>query len=560
MVAGFAGVVWQWRVAESARDAESVARGEADQRIVDLQNAVELVDRSKQFRVLRQLDDAVQCLNEAVRLRPEYRGAWEERGHFHGHFGLWDLALTDRRQAMKLGEPSLSIEWWTYAVLLANAGDRENLGDLAARMRQRFRGSTGVPLLEVVRSSCLMNSAGTDYDQLVKLVQLETPEDTEFPLNAYVRGLAHYRAGQFDQAVTWCGKSVELSQGHTNRWPCYGLNYPVQALAYSRLDRTDDAATAMDHANKWADHWTQQLYDSGIPRWVYLQGEFAWPLPAPDWLEFQTLLHEARHQLHENPASIDPRWLAIRARSFAALGRIDDAIREYQSALTLSRDDAQLTIELHRSLAIAAARRAEYPRAAIEFGNASHLLPDDALLLQYHAQAHLYAGNVNAYRRLCRKMLRRFAATQDPEAAARVVHTCAQQDDSLPNMKELLPLSKIGARAWPGGEWLQGATCVRTGQYAEALRYFQQAELRHVPRPRDMCFKAIAYHYLGQAEQSERCLQDARDWMRHADRVRLPVTDVSVPTWGPWYEPTESKALLAEAESLRSTSAPRHFD
>lgn len=39
--------------------------------------------------------------------------------------GLWDLALTDWRQAMKLDVPPLAVHWWEYAVLMAFADDRQ---------------------------------------------------------------------------------------------------------------------------------------------------------------------------------------------------------------------------------------------------------------------------------------------------------------------------------------------------------------------------------------------------------------------------------------------------
>jgi Flp pilus assembly protein TadD len=161
-----------------------------------------------------------------------------------------------------------------------------------------------------------------------------------------------------------------------------------------------------------------------------------------------------------------------------------------------------------------------------------------------------------AYRQTCQEMMDRFKATENPETAARVVHTWMMQADSRLHVSDLLRLSAVASKAWPGGEWLQAVTCVRAGQYAEALRLFQLADLRQVPRPRDMLFKAIAFEELGRLEQSERCLDEARDWIRRADEERLPTIDMTIPSWDPWYERSESMKLLDEVESLQSKSSP----
>jgi hypothetical protein len=133
-----------------------------------------------------------------------------------------------------------------------------------------------------------------------------------------------------------------------------------------------------------------------------------------------------------------------------------------------------------------------------------------------------------------------------------VVDACTQTPNSLPNMAELLPVARVAAHAWVGGERLLGAACFRVGDYAQALRHYQQVEVRNLLRPGDMSFQAIAHHQLGRTQQADRLLRDVRKWIRRADQERLPVTLVSVPAWDSWYEPQETRRRFQEAEAVLS--------
>jgi tetratricopeptide (TPR) repeat protein/predicted Ser/Thr protein kinase len=548
IVAGFCGILWQWNRAEAERQL-------ADQRSIEIQQTAErqrtalvLVERGRTFRSWRRWDDAVNAFDEAIRLCPDLRSAWDERGALFTELGLWDYALADRRRAFQLNEPALAIDWWSLAELMVQQHDEDGYRRFCARMDKRFSGFSDQNVIDCIRAECLLPDVGLDCSQAEERLQA-TPTRGDDPLSLYVRGLVHLRAGQFDVAVSSCLKSLKRGPDWNDR----ALNYPLLALANAKRGAADDARAAMERATSTREAWIKELYAAGERNWIGDKGVSAeWRISPTAWLEYNELYDEARIELHQPPASDDVRLIVLRARALAAIGRSDAADASYRQAIAMDPGNETIRAERLRCEAYRRVKEGDFARGADEFAAAIKSEPTDVRLWINSAHARLAAGMIEDYRGDCREMLRRFSDTQDPGTADLVVWSCVALPDALPSMEDLRPLADLSAATYPGWARSRGAALVRAGRYEEALRDFDKAARFNIPHPSVMCLQAIACCRLGQLAAAREHLDAANRWIAEADRRTLPDIDMSKPCWGNlvWYDHQEALRLLDEANRL----------
>jgi serine/threonine-protein kinase len=556
VVAGFVGVLWQWSQAELARERESIARADADHRAAEIQRGVERlqaasahVDRARVFWQWRRGDDALEALNEAIALRSDLGSAWSERARLYADLGLWELAAADERRAFEYNEPSQITQWWSYAVLLASLGDIEGYHRLCQRMETRFSGNHETTMRDMLRTVCVSPNAATDYSRIVHRVRTTSLEMRPDAVTLYVLGLAHYRAGEYRDAVEKCRESQMSSEIGAEQQP----TFPVLALAYSQLGELENARASLASARQSRNRWIEQLYVSGEKGWGTHKGASAnWPVPIALWLEFDTLYREARNELQDHETTEDPRLKVLRARAFAMIGRYDTAEAEYQSALALAPHDDRIRMERHRNQGYRLLHRSDFFGAAHEFAEATKLNANDAGLWLAQCATSLEAGDRDAHRRLCQEMFARFADTREPWVADKVVWSCVSQPDSLPDMAVLEPLAAIATRSYSGATRIAGAMWVRAGRYADALAAFEDAANLQPPNPWDWSFRAIAYYRLNQPRESRECLEQAACWIAQADRRKTPEVEITKPCWKnlSWYEHAAALRMFAEAKAL----------
>jgi Flp pilus assembly protein TadD len=142
------------------------------------------------------------------------------------------------------------------------------------------------------------------------------------------------------------------------------------------------------------------------------------------------------------------------------------------------------------------------------FRKAIELTPDDPQTWYLLAQAHLTAGDRNAYRQVCADMLKRFGKSKDPAIAAVISFTCLQTPDALDDTAQLVLLAERAASQKKELHVL-AAALYRAGKYETALTKFQEAAKYTAPSPWDHLFQAMAYHRLGQADKARASLQEA---------------------------------------------------
>jgi len=453
----------------------------------------------------------------------------------------------DLARAFDLQKPIVANRWWNHALLRLYLGDMEGYRRVAAEMQQRFgRSFVAHNSTDLIRTRALVPAlSGIDEDS-VELAEAVVTSNPKNGLFLYVLAIGKCRVGAYEEAIKRSRESIEAVPD----WPGKALNYPILAIAHQKLGQDDQARQYLEQANGALSDWTQQMYQHGPEPWVSsLNATGYWPVSCWDYLECQLYCREARQLLGVDPVA-DPRLHLLRARSFAGLRKLFKADEEYSLALTLSPNDAQTRLESHRNRAYLFVHKNDLHHAAAEFASASALAPSDSDLLRFQAFAHSGAGDVVAYRQVCRQMVDQFKETQDRGAAYDVVDACVVQSHSLDDMSELIPLAKVAANWYVGGIRILGAAHCRAGEFAAATDCYRQASKLTRLSARDWGFLAIAQHQLGRGEEARQSLAEAVNWMAEANRPELDDLTGTRPIWGGWYESIEVPTLLQEARGI----------
>jgi serine/threonine protein kinase/Flp pilus assembly protein TadD len=545
--------------ARDAKDQAEAAKKLAEQRAEQIDDELErltsanaLMDRSRIYAAEMRWDDAHASLKKAVELRSDHASAWAELADLDARLGLWELAESAFGHELEKRPPDTPSRWYFHALLRQFLGDTDGYRRVCRRMRERFRGTpTPISLIELVRASVLNPGLDADVENWVELARNAVayrPKGDWYAL--YALGLAHYRAGQHEQAVRRLRESLAADQ---MEWSVRNLSYAGLAMAHHRLGQTAEARDALKAAARALDHWTEEMYrHPGDTHWVFHLGATAyWPVMWWDWLEGHLYYREAKLLIDGSAPPDDPRVHVLRARAFAGLRWHDKADAEYAAALQRLPDDPQIRMEAHRNRGYGCIQPGQWKRAAAEFDQASELQPNEVLLGLFRAVAHLKAGDTDAYRRACDDLVQRFEKTEDPRIADDVLRACVLRPDALPDMARLLPLARVASP--PPNDFGSPEACAalyRAGKYVEAVGCFEKAAKVYQLRPAARLFLAMARRRLGQTAEARQALAEAVRWIGEADREQMDDISACRPAWGAWYEKLECEVLLAEARKL----------
>jgi tetratricopeptide (TPR) repeat protein len=158
---------------------------------------------------------------------------------------------------------------------------------------------------DLVRACALAPEPITDPAGLARRAE-QVVASEKIHWHLYVAGLAHYRAGQYDQAVERLRESATMDPN----WNGRAINYPALAMAYHRLDKADEARQALASAENAIDGWTEAMVAGPVGKM---------PIPWFDWLECRHFYQEAKQLITGSPPPDDPRLRVIRERALAAL-------------------------------------------------------------------------------------------------------------------------------------------------------------------------------------------------------------------------------------------------
>ncbi len=287
---------------EQSRAEAVAARKKAEDFADGLQEATALVGRARPLIEQSRWTSAHAALAKAQELQPGLIAIYIFRTEMYEDLGLWDLAADDAQKATTMTEGGLheSPSSYQLALLRLHVGDEKGYRKACMHMVDRFDGN-----VLTVRACVLAADPATDPAALAQQAEhIAAFEKVHWHL--YVAGLAHYRAGQFEQAVERLRQSLSLDPN----WPARAINYPVLAMAYHRLGRADEARQALASADEAINGWTEAMIQGPVG---------AMPIPWFDWLECRHFYREANKLIRGRLPVDDPRLRAVHDRALGAL-------------------------------------------------------------------------------------------------------------------------------------------------------------------------------------------------------------------------------------------------
>jgi Flp pilus assembly protein TadD len=210
------------------------------------------------------------------------------RGRLAAKLGDWDTARTDFSRLVALKPPS--DYWFAAACLHLLHGDTQSYVELCQELQKRMdQTSVPKPAYIVCRAGLLSSATPITPAQLVRWGEQAVAQEKK-PWHLHTLGAAHYRAGQFEQAIERCRESLQFGPG----WHGKILNWLVLAMAHQRLGRKDEARQWLAQLTQWR----QTLPPSKEKIPLCPPSLHSW-----DWLEFQVLIREAEPLLNDASAT-----------------------------------------------------------------------------------------------------------------------------------------------------------------------------------------------------------------------------------------------------------------
>jgi tetratricopeptide (TPR) repeat protein len=195
------------------------------------------------------------------------------------------------------------------------------------------------------------------------------------PLPLNTLGVAHYRLGQWDQAVESLQAAVRANRGEMTAYDAFFL-----AMSLHRLGRTEEAWANYHHA----------LSGRAVPS----------DRDEAQAAELEAVRQEAERLLHGDaggPPPITAEERAVAARTYAALGRWEQAVAQVENALAARPDDPALLAERGRALA----RLGRFEESAADLARVLELMPPDLSLWSERGRiCHELAGEGEVFDRL----------------------------------------------------------------------------------------------------------------------------------------------------------------
>jgi tetratricopeptide (TPR) repeat protein len=207
------------------------------------------------------LDQAIADFAKAIELDPKFKDAWHDRSGAHAVLGKWQRAAAEFAQATERFPGDLEL-WCAYACTLLLAGDAEGYRRVCAEVLHANAQATD-PQTGYVLARMVSLAPGTaDRAQAVAWAQKAVAANPRRAWYLHTMGVAHYRAGQFDQAV----RRLEQSQQDDPAWQGHIIDWLLLAMAHQRLERPVDARAWLDRARQWKDQAKKDLA-KGAPYW-----------------------------------------------------------------------------------------------------------------------------------------------------------------------------------------------------------------------------------------------------------------------------------------------------
>jgi tetratricopeptide (TPR) repeat protein len=288
-------------------------------------NAVAWRHRAQAYRELGQWDKVIADYSEALRANPNDVETWRNRAEHFISIGLLKEAAADLAKAYELEEPDDALRSVLHALLRVYVSDGPGYRDACRRMLARFEDSTNSnDWINVAAALGIAPEPGVEVSRAVALAERAVADNKLVWRMAYL-GLAHYRAGQFEQAESALEESLAIDPNWNPP-----MVHSALGMTHHRLGNGDQASAALAKAKSARDGRVEAM----------LAGDVGyWPCPWWDAVHAELLYNEAYALIHDSPLPEDPRLVAMRGRALEAIGRADEGRAEFGRAVAMRPDD-----------------------------------------------------------------------------------------------------------------------------------------------------------------------------------------------------------------------------
>jgi tetratricopeptide (TPR) repeat protein len=315
----------------------------------------------------RQWHNGLELLEAAAREEPHdqqlpTRLAGSERavGNSYAGIGLWDEAARHYAKAFERQPFIDQDECYYHGLLRLLVGDAEGYRRACANMVERF-GHTG-DQSRVARACALAPNAGVDPRRVVAMAAKDLAAHLKDAYFLNTLGLAHYRAGQYEQALARFNQVNEVDPN----WP---PNWPLLAMAHHRLGHVEEARRWLNRADQGHEAAAREaLAGTALELRIPSAGTH-WQ----HWAYFRLFRQEAKGLIAEAAPKEDPWAGLLQARAHAKLGQTERAEADLQAAAAVGADDPAIWWARGRLFAQLGKR----DRAEADFARALALRPND---------------------------------------------------------------------------------------------------------------------------------------------------------------------------------------
>jgi tetratricopeptide (TPR) repeat protein len=472
---------------------------------------------------------------KALELRPDDAQLWLAQGNFYAARGLWKEAAAGHDKAFALKPPDDAVTWYFHACLRAVSGDNAGHRRLCSRMLKKFaKPSFPYDHFHAARACVLVPKGVADAAEPVKHAEKAVAAYAPAPWLLCTLGTAHYRAGQYKQAIRRLQESIDV----VGKWPLIGLDWFVLAMAHHRLGHTKEAQQWLDKARLWMDKMAMDNMQGNkitLPYWH-------------DWAELQILRREAESLFKGVAQSAVPEDLKLsvaRSRAYSYLdlfgragaefaraaklrpddvllrtergrfydrqGKWKEAIADYTVAIRQSPKDANLRMERGMDYT----QLGQWDTAAADLAKAVELKPAQPEYLLHYGPVLLLGGDTAGYRKFCALALKRFGQPKDWAAAYHAARLWGLSPDSGVKPAESLRLAAQAVQLTGKSPWcLQtlGIAHYRAAEYQTAINRLRES-LDAGPnwggRAGNWLGLALVHHRLGHTVEAKQWLDKA---------------------------------------------------
>jgi Flp pilus assembly protein TadD len=167
----------------------------------------------------------------------------------HLRTGQWEQAAAAHAQAAALLGPDDHGIWRQKVCFRLRAGDQAGYRQACARFLERYEASTDASVADEIADFCVqMPRAVADPKRIVPVAERALASNLKDPYRLHLLGLAHYRAGQYPQALLRLKEALALSPEEGSPRPLIWLGL---ALTQQRLGQPVEARQWLDRAVAW---------------------------------------------------------------------------------------------------------------------------------------------------------------------------------------------------------------------------------------------------------------------------------------------------------------------